>query len=118
MADETLQTPQDELDLLKHEHETLKQQLGQQVAEMQSQNIRLTGVNRRLLDDVNSLKGQVDDGRSSLVGLGAQLDAARKQYADEAAAHAATQGMLAAAQDKLSTLREAVKPLISLVSSK
>ncbi len=119
MADE--KTPQelaDELSLLQHEHETLKQQLGQQVAEMQGQNIRLTGVNRRLLDDVNALKGQMDDAKSHIVGLAAQLEDSRQQTAAAVTAHAATKDALAAAQDKLAGLREAVKPLIALVSSK
>ena len=102
--------------LLSHEHETLKQQLGQELAELRASTIRLTAINRRLLDDVEGKKNEIATGLSLVRDLQAQVEVLGAQVSEAKAQGAAASDRYNQVVSKIAELRESVKPLISLIS--
>jgi chromosome segregation ATPase len=122
MADEVLSLEEqhanllEEYKLLQHEHETLKSEMGRDLAELRATSIRLTSVNRRLLEDVEGKKNEVAAGASLARDLQGQIEVLGGQLAEAKAQSIAAVDRYNQVVAKIAELREAVKPLIALVS--
>lgn len=117
MADErTHDDLLEEHKLLQHEHETLKSEMGRELAELRASTIRVQSVNRRLLEDLEGKKNELASTASVIRSLEDQVGMLRNAVAESEAKAAAASDRYSQVVAKISELREAVKPLIAQIS--